>query len=362
MVKAVVVDQPGGTPTVREVTLRPVGAGDVRVRIAAAGVCHSDLSLVNGTLTPQFPVIMGHEASGVVAEVGTDVTHITVGTHVVLNWATPCRACWFCKQDEPWLCSAVEGKVSADTGIRDGDETIYAALGVGAFAEEVVVPATDVVTIPDGVAFDVAALMGCAVLTGVGAVQNTGRVKQGESVLVIGLGGIGLSAVLGAKLSGANPIIAVDLSPEKEALARKAGATDFILSDPKISRQIRSLTEGRGVDHAFECVGHPATIRMAYGATRRGGQTTIVGVGSKDQEVVFNPLELFHFSRTLTSSIYGESDPEKDIPKLVEHLQDGNLDLDLLITHRVTIDGVPEAFARMSSGEGARSVIELDLG
>ncbi|MBC7594455.1 MAG: Zn-dependent alcohol dehydrogenase [Kineosporiaceae bacterium] len=361
MVKAVVVDQLGGTPTVREVQLPAVGAGDVRVRIAAAGVCHSDLSLINGTLTPQFPLILGHEAAGVVVETGSGVTEVAVGTHVVLNWAAPCRTCWFCTHDQPWLCSTIEGTVTLDTGVKAGDETIHTALGMGAFAEEVVVPGTAVVAIPDDIPMDVAALMGCAVLTGVGAVQNTAKVKPGESVLVIGQGGIGLSAVLGAKLAGANPIIAVDLNEEKEKLSLQAGATHFLPSDPKIAKQIRALTEGRGVDHAFECVGNPTTIRMAWGSVRRGGQCTVVGVGSKSQEVTFNPLELFHFSRTLTSSIYGASDPDEDIPTLVQHVIDGSLDLDVLITHRVTLDDVPAAFDRMATGEGARSVIELNL-
>lgn len=361
MVKAVVVDEPGASPTVRDVTLREVGLTDVRVRIAAAGVCHSDLSMVDGTLTPQFPLILGHEAAGTVAEVGPNVTHVSVGDQVILNWAAPCRTCWFCANNQPWLCSTIEGTVSLDVGVRAGHTTLHAALGVGAFAEEVVVSSASVVPVPDELPLDVAALMGCAVLTGVGAVRNTARVKRGESVLVVGLGGIGLSVVMGAKLAGATTIIAVDLNPEKGTLAKRAGATTFLVSEPKLAKQVRTLTGGRGVDQAFECVGHPATIRLAWGSVRRGGACTVVGVGSKEQEVAFNALELFHFSRTLTSSIYGGSDPDADIPKLVERVMDGSLDLDFLITHRVTINDVPAAFDRMGAGKGARSMIELDL-
>lgn len=359
MVKAVVVDGPDSEPTVDDVALPQVGPDDVRVRIAAAGVCHSDLSMINGTLSPAFPLVLGHEASGVVAEVGGSVSSVEAGAHVVLDWATPCRTCWFCTNGEPWLCTAVEGVVAPDTGVRRNGDTVYSCMSMGAFAEEVVVPAKSVVPVPDSLPFDQAALLGCAVLTGVGAVQNTAGVAAGESVLVIGLGGIGLSAILGAKLAGASTIIAVDLNDDKEELARKAGATHFLHSEPKLAKQVRPLTDGRGVDHALECVGNPATIRMAWGSVRRGGKCTVVGVGSKDQEVTFNPLELFHFSRTLTSSIYGASDPDRDVPVLARKAEEGLLDLDLLITDRVSLDGVPEAFERMRSGQGARSVIEL---
>lgn len=359
MVKAVVVTAPDATPEVREINLPPLGPTDVRVRIAAAGVCHSDLSMINGTLAPQFPLVPGHEASGVVAEVGAAVTGFAVGDRVVLNWAAACRECWFCAQGEPWLCTAVEGVTSVEGGTLGDGTVVNMCLGVGAFAEEVVVPERSVVPLPDGVPLDLAALLGCAVLTGVGAVRNTAQLKPGQSALVIGLGGIGLSAVLGAKIAGADPIIAVDVSPEKEMLALAAGATHFLISEPKLSRQIRALTGGRGVDHAFECVGSPATIRAAWGSVRRGGRCTIVGVGRRDQEVVFNPLELFHFARTLTSSIYGSSDPERDIPVLAEQVRSGELDLATLVTHRVTLEEVPAAFARMTAGQGARSLIEL---
>jgi len=359
MVKAVVVHELDGTPEVCDVALAPVGSGDVRIRIAAAGVCHSDLSMVNGTVAAQFPVVLGHEASGMIAEVGSDVTTVAVGDRVVLNWAAPCRQCWFCQAGERWLCKVVDGVTTLSRGSLADGTPLNHCMGVGAFAEEVVLPETSVVPLPQGVPLELGALMGCAVLTGVGAVRNTAGVRAGESVLVIGLGGIGLSAVMGAKLVGANPIIAVDVSPEKEELARAAGATHFVLSDPKLHKQIRSLTEGRGADHALECVGAAATIRMAWSSVRRGGSCTIVGVGRKEQEVTFNPLELFHFSRTINSSIYGASDPERDIPVIAEQVLTEQLDLTALITHRISLDEVGVAFERMKSGQGARSVIKL---
>lgn len=357
MVKAVIVDAPGEQPRVDEVTLPEPGPGDVRVRVVAAGVCHSDLSMINGTLTPEFPLVLGHEASGVVVEAGA-AAGIETGTRVVLNWAPACRSCWYCLHSEPWLCSAVEGVTStAGSTLVDG-RTAHHCMGVGAFAEEVVLPAAAVVPLPESVPLDIAALLGCSVLTGVGAVRNTARVRSGESVVVVGLGGIGLSAVLGARLAGAGPIIAVDVAPGKEERALRAGATHFLAGEPKLAKRIRGLTEGRGADHGVDCVGAPATIRSTWGSVRRGGQCTVVGIGGKDSEVSFSPLELFHFARTLTSSVYGASDPARDIPLLAEQMNLGRLDLEPLVSHRIGAEGVGEAFARMDAGVGARSLLE----
>lgn len=361
MVKAVVVPGIDAAPELCDITLPELGADDVRVRIIAAGVCHSDLSMVNGTVQPQYPLVLGHEASGVVAEVGSAVSSISPGDRVILNWAAACRECWFCKAGQPWLCRAVEGVTSVPRGSLADGTRLHTCMGVGAFAEEVVLPARAAVPLPDGVPPDLAALLGCAVLTGIGSVRNTADVRKGQSVLVMGQGGIGLSAVLGAKLAGADPIIAVDITPEKEELARAAGASHFLVSDPKLPKQVRELTQGRGVDHALECVGSPVTIRTAWSSTRRGGQCTIVGVGRREEEVVFNPLELFHFSRTLTSSIYGASDPDRDIPQLAQEIRSGDLDLSMLVTHHIGLEDVSDAFERMRVGQGGRSLIRLEV-
>lgn len=358
MVKAIVVSAPGASPDVVEVQLPPVGPRDVRVEIVAAGVCHSDLSMVNGTITPQFPVILGHEASGVVAEVGSEVSDLEPGARVVLNWAAPCRACWFCLRAQPWLCRAVEGVVSQPAGTLADGSTVHKALGVGAFAEETVVPRSAVVPLVDDVGADVGAVMGCAVLTGMGAVRNTADVRSGESVVVIGLGGIGLSAVAGARLAGASTIIAVDVTDDKAAPATAMGATHFLRSDDTLAKSVRRLTEGRGADHAIECVGKPATIRGAWQSTRRGGTCTVVGVGRTSDEVTFNAMEIYHFARTLTSSVFGSCDPQRDIPVLSAHVESGRVDLSPLISHRTDLHGVADAFQRMEAGEGVRTLVE----
>jgi len=320
MTQAVVVTGPDEV-AVREVTWRPLGADDVRVRIAGVGVCHSDLSMADGTLRPSYPVVLGHEASGVVVEAGADAG-VPVGQHVVLNWAVACGTCWHCEHGEPWLCSTIEGLTGVPGGTLDDGTPFEACLGLGAMAEEVVVAANAVVPLPDDVPLAEAALLGCAILTGVGAARNAARIRPGDSVLVVGLGGIGLSAVAGARLAGAGRIIAVDVSAAKEMLARTAGATDFLVASPDLAKQVRALTEGRGADQALECVGSAATIRQAWSAVRRGGTCVIVGVGPKDQQVTFNPLELFHFSRTLVSTIYGNSDARHDIAALLPHVAD----------------------------------------
>lgn len=360
MVKAAVVSGTGAQVEIGDLELPPPGPGDVRVRIAAAGVCHSDLSFVNGTLSPRFPVVLGHEAAGTVAETGADVTRVAVGDRVVINWAPACRECWFCEHGEPSLCTAAEGVTTVERGTYADGSPANLCLGVGAFAEEVVVPERGVIPLADGVPMELAALLGCAVLTGIGAVRNSARVKPGESVVVLGAGGIGLSAVAGAKLAGAATVIAVDTAAEKEALARAMGATDFVLAgDGPVHKQVRALTDGRGADHAFECIGRASTIRAAWQSTRRGGRATVVGVGRRDDTLTFNALELFHFARTLSGSIYGSGDPDVDVPTLAEEVRRGTLDLTPLVTHRIGLDGINEAFARMDSGVGARSVVLL---
>jgi S-(hydroxymethyl)glutathione dehydrogenase/alcohol dehydrogenase len=349
-------DTPVGT---EQITLPDIGAHDVRVRIVAAGVCHSDLSMINGTFSPKFPLVLGHEAAGVVAEVGSAVHKVRTGDRVVLNWAPPCRECWFCVHAEPWLCVQSEGVSSLPGGTIDG-ATLHRTLGVGGLAEEVVVADKAVVPLADDVPLDVAALLGCAVLTGVGAARNTANVRPGESAVVVGLGGIGLSTIAGARIAGAAPIIAVDVTEDKKDLAMTMGATHFVSGQGKYGREVRALTGGRGADHAFECVGRASTIRSAWGSLRRGGKITVVGVGKIDDPFSVSALEIYHFARTMAVCVYGSGDPDRDIPMLAEQIRAGRLDLDPLVSHRIGLDGVEEAFQRMREGVGARSLVVLD--
>jgi S-(hydroxymethyl)glutathione dehydrogenase/alcohol dehydrogenase len=357
-VKALVVRGTGATPAVEEVRLPDPGPGELRVRIRAAGICHSDLSMVNGTLAPAYPLVLGHEAAGVVVEAGPGTT-VPLGTQVVLNWAPACRACWFCRHDEPWLCAANTAPAVARGEAADGTP-LHVTLGLGALAEEVVVPAAAVVPVPAELAPERAALLGCAVLTGTGAVRNTARVAPGESVAVLGLGGVGLAVLTAARASGAGPIVAIDVSPAKRDLALAAGATDYLVSDDRLSAAVRALTDGRGVDHAVECVGRAATIRTAWRLARRGGAVTVVGMGAKDDLVSLAALDIFHSARTLRSSVYGSSDPDREVPELARAVLDGSLNLSPLISGRIRLDEAPAAFDRLARGEGARWVVTFD--
>lgn len=356
MVKASVLAGIGARQQIHDIDLRDLGPTDVQVAIAAAGVCHSDLSLATGVLTQAVPAVLGHEGSGTVLAVGADVGHVGPGDHVVLNWAPPCRACWFCTHNEPWLCEHALAAAAVPHGRLDGAD-VLPGLGTGAFAEQTVVPAGAVIPIGDDVPLEVAALLGCAVLTGVGAVHNVGRVQPGESVLVIGLGGVGLSALQGARLAQAGTIIAVDVTAEKEPIARRCGATEFLLADGDLARQVRRLTAGRGCDVAIECVGRGSTIRQAWGATRRGGRAVVVGIGRNDDRVDFGALEVFHFARSLTGCVYGSADPDVEIPRLIAAWRDGRLDLESLATHRTGLEGIDDAFDRMRGGDGGRTLV-----
>jgi S-(hydroxymethyl)glutathione dehydrogenase/alcohol dehydrogenase len=357
MVRAAVLMKQGGPLDVRDISLGDPGPGQVKVRVHAAGVCHSDLSLANGTLMQEVPAVLGHEGAGVVTAVGDGVDRVAEGDHVVLNWAPACRECWFCLQGEPWLCAHAEDVARAPYASLDDGTPVYPGLGTGAFAEETIVPAAGVVKVPDSVPMTHAAVLGCAVQTGAGAVLNTARVRAGESVVVVGLGGVGLSALQAARAVGAGPIIGVDVSEAKAELAERHGATEFVVSTDTTAKAVRKLTGGRGADHAFDCVGLPATIRTAWSSSRRGGSVTVVGVGSKANIVEFSALELYWFGRTLHGCVFGSSDPDVEIPRLLGLVEDGKLDLAALISDTTDLAGVNDAFERL--GQGARTIVEF---
>ncbi|WBO67315.1 Zn-dependent alcohol dehydrogenase [Streptomyces camelliae] len=356
-VRAAVLPAVGAQLEMTAIDLPDPGPGQVRVRLAAAGVCHSDLSLSNGTMRVPVPAVLGHEGAGTVVSVGEGVTHVSPGTPVVLNWAPSCGSCHACALGEVWLCAnALNG--AADVYARTADGTdLHPGLNVAAFAEETVVPASCVLPLPEGVPLTDAALLGCAVLTGYGAVHHSAKVRPGETVAVFGAGGVGLATLQSARIAGASRIIAVDVSAEKEELARAAGATDYVLASDTTPREIRALTGKQGVDVAVECVGRAVSIRAAWDSTRRGGRTTVVGIGGKDQEVTFNALEIFHWGRTLSGCVYGNTDPARDLPVLAEHVREGRLDLSALVTERIPLEGIPAAFENMLAGKGGRALV-----
>ncbi|GGW58159.1 Zn-dependent alcohol dehydrogenase [Streptomyces caelestis] len=356
-VRAAVLPAVGSPLEITGIDLPEPGPGQVRVRLAAAGVCHSDLSLSNGTMRVPVPAVLGHEGAGTVVAVGEGVGHVAPGDGVVLNWAPSCGACHACSLGEVWLCANALGG-AADVYARTTEGTdLHPGLNVAAFAEETVVSAACVLPVPDGIPLTDAALLGCAVLTGYGAVHHSAQVRPGETVAVFGVGGVGLATLQAARIAGASKIVAVDVSPEKEELARTAGATDYLVASDTTAREIRALTGKQGVDVAVECAGRAVSIRTAWDSTRRGGRTTVVGIGGKDQQVTFNALEIFHWGRTLTGCVYGNSDPAVDLPVLAEHVRAGRLVLSTLVTERISLDGIPAAFENMLAGKGGRALV-----
>ncbi|MFJ5731382.1 Zn-dependent alcohol dehydrogenase [Streptomyces paradoxus] len=356
-VRAAVLPAIGSPLEITGIDLPDPGPGQVRVRLAAAGVCHSDLSLSDGTMRVPVPAVLGHEGAGTVVAVGEGVTHVSPGDGVVLNWAPSCGACHACSLGEVWLCAdALTGAAAVYARTTDGTD-LHPGLNVAAFAEETVVSASCVLPVPDGVPLTDAALLGCAVLTGYGAVHHSARVRQGETVAVFGVGGVGLAALQAARIAGASKIVAVDVSAGKEELARAAGATDYVVASDTTAREIRGLTGKQGVDVAVECAGRAVSIRTAWDSTRRGGRTTVVGIGGKDQQVTFNALEIFHWGRTLSGCVYGNSDPARDLPVLAEHIRAGRLDLSALVTEHISLDGISAAFDNMLAGKGGRALV-----
>ncbi|MEV6512580.1 Zn-dependent alcohol dehydrogenase [Streptomyces sp. NPDC051642] len=358
MVRAAVLPAVGAPLEIAEIDLPDPGPGQVRIRLAAAGVCHSDLSLTNGTMRVPVPAVLGHEGAGTVVAAGEGVTHVSPGDSVILNWAPSCGTCHACVLGEVWLCAnALNGAADVYAHRTSDGSDLHPGLNVAAFAEETVVSASCVLPLPEGIPLTDAALLGCAVLTGYGAIHHAARVREGETVAVFGVGGVGLSTLQSARIAGATTIVAVDVSPEKEELARAAGATDYVVASENTAREIRALTGKQGVDVAVECVGRAVTIRTAWESTRRGGRTTVVGIGGKDQQVTFNALELFHWGRTLSGCVYGNSDPAKDLPVLAEHVRAGRLDLGALVTERIALEGIPAAFENMVAGKGGRALV-----
>jgi S-(hydroxymethyl)glutathione dehydrogenase / alcohol dehydrogenase len=365
-IRAVVLREPGKPVAVEEVELDAPKAEEVLVRVAAAGVCHSDVRLADGELGEgRWPMVLGHEGAGVVEAVGAGVSHVTPGDHVVFSLIPACRTCRACRAGRPNLCepagmNIVRGVLMEGTSrLHANGEQLQHGLMTACFAEQTVVSAAGAVKIPAELPLRQAALLGCAVITGIGAVRNVARVQPGEAVCVIGCGGVGLQVITGARLAGATTIVAVDRSADKLELARRFGATHAVdSSDGDAAAAVRELTDG-GVDHAFEVVGLPETIRLAWGAIRAGGQAVVVGLVSLGVDISVPGIE-FLSDKSLLGTYYGSGDAARDLPGLADLALEGELDLTGVVTHTTDLDGVEEALDRLRRSEGARTVVVVD--
>ncbi len=352
--RGVVFEGPGRSPRIEELTLDPPQRGEVLVRMAAAGVCHSDLHVVDGEWERPAGVVMGHEGAGWVEQIGEGVHGLDRGDLVVLAWTAPCRTCEACHRDEPWLCAQPDGsghRLAPELVRlhRAGGEPIGAYSGIGTFGEHQVVAASAAIKVDRRTPPEIAALIGCAVTTGIGAVRNTARVRAGESVTVIGLGGVGLSAVMGAVADGAHPVTAVDTSPAKLELAVQAGAHRTLLAD--------EAAQAGGADHVIECIGLVETVELAIDLVRPGGTVTLVGMTPQGQRASFDVYRLVEDGITIRGSNYGSADPAVDFPRIADEYLAGRLPLDLLVTERIGLEQLENAFDAMRRRDGARRVI-----
>jgi S-(hydroxymethyl)glutathione dehydrogenase / alcohol dehydrogenase len=335
------------------------GPGEVKIRLRAAGVCHSDLSARNGGLPQPVPAILGHEAAGDVVAVGDGVADLAIGDRVIASWLPPCGSCPSCLRGEPFLCMAHVIAAYIQPRFLVGETPAFGLAGCGAFAEEMVVPREGAVKFADDVPYEVAALVGCGVMTGVGAVINTARVEPGAKVAIIGCGGVGIAAIQGARLSGAAVIVGVDTVASKHDAARRFGATHAVHPD-QLAELSAQLTGGEGFDYAFEVVGTPQTIRAAWTAARRGGTVVVVGAGRTDQQVEFTPFELLFDGKQILGSLYGSANVRLDYTRLLDLWRAGRLDLEGMITQRVKLDDIDDALGALGRGDVIRQVIIYD--
>ena len=358
--------QSGGQPVevVHDIDLEPPGAGEVRVAIVACGVCHSDVSLVNGTFPVLGPTVPGHEAAGVVSQLGDGVTELAVGDHVVLTPNPACGTCELCVRGQHSSCAnamsiATSTLPDGTTRLSRDGELVYRGLGLAGWADEVIVPVSGAVKIDPDVPLDVACVIGCAVQTGVGAVLNTADVQVGDSVLVLGAGGIGISIVQGAVIAGAARIVVSDPSEARREQAMRFGATDVI--DPTVDDVTSVVTAmtGIGVDVAFEAVGSGPLVETALAATRSGGSVVMVGASPIEDVVPVSPVMMMFTEKKIMGSLLGSCWAPRDIPRLIALWQAGRLDLDAMVTSRRPLEEVNEAIADLEAGRGLRTVLTM---
>ncbi len=362
-IKAAVLYESNAPFQIETLDLAPPQAGEVLVKVVAAGVCHSDWHLVTGATQHAMPVVPGHEGAGVVEAVGPGVTRVEPGDHVALNWAPNCGECFYCLRDRPSLCTTYIEPIWAGTMMdgtvrlsKDG-EPVYSFSALACFADYTVVPQECCVSLDKAVPFDVAALVGCAVTTGVGAVLNTARVAPGSSVAVFGAGGVGLSVLMGAKLAGASQIIVVDTNEVKGGLARDFGATDVLINSPEVIQVIRKLTEGRGADYVFEATGVPAVQEQCLEAARPAGTVVFVGLSPMGSNTNLPGAVITRQEKTVTGSYYGTANTTRDFPFYAGLYLKGSLDLGRLVSRTYALEQINDAYADMLGGQIARGVI-----
>lgn len=341
-----------------ELVLAPPGPGELLVRVGAAGLCHSDLSVIDGSRPRVMPMVLGHEAAGEVVASGGDTPGFATGDHVVLSFVPTCGDCGPCRAGRAALCEPGAAANAAGTllgGARRWDAPFHHHLGVSAFADHVVVSAHSAVKVDPELPHEIAALFGCAVLTGVGAAVNSAQVQDDDRVVVFGLGGVGLAALLGARMAGAGEVIAVDVVQDKLDHAARLGATPIHANDSAVAA-IREATGGGG-DKVIETVGNARVLAQAYEATRRGGTTVTVGLPHPEQRLDIQAVSLVTEERTLKGSYLGSCVPERDIPHFVEAYKNGELPVDELLTHRIVLDEINEGFDRLAAGAAVRQAV-----
>ncbi|WP_086723631.1 S-(hydroxymethyl)mycothiol dehydrogenase [Streptomyces carpinensis] len=357
-VRGVVARAKGDPVRVETIVVPDPGPGEAVVKVQACGVCHTDLHYREGGINDDFPFLLGHEAAGVVEQVGPGVTDVQPGDFVVLNWRAVCGHCRACRRGRPQYCFDTHNARQKMT-LTDGTE-LTPALGIGAFAEKTLVAAGQCTKVDPAASPAAAGLLGCGVMAGIGAAINTGGVGRGDSVAVIGCGGVGDAAVLGARLAGAAKVIAVDIDDRKLETARTLGATHSVnSSDTDPVERIRALTGGFGADVVIEAVGRPETYRQAFYARDLAGTVVLVGVPTPRMKLELPLLDVFGRGGALKSSWYGDCLPSRDFPMLVDLYLQGRLDLDAFVSETITLDEVEDAFARMHKGDVLRSVVIL---
>lgn len=339
-----------------DVGLTDLGPGEVHLKVVSSGVCHSDVSAQNGTIPSGTPCVLGHEGAGIVLEVGPGVTDLEAGDHAIVSFVPACRLCKACLRGQANLCETMIAMAITPHFVIDGKK-VSGMTGCGTFAEEMILPQAAVIKVDEDIPLNVVSLIGCGVTTGVGAAINTAKITPGSSVVVIGCGGVGISAIQGARIAGAAEIVAVDTLPRKLEMAKRFGATHGVTPEELEGAKLE-VTGGEGFDYALECVGNPKTIRATYDVIRRGGTAVVVGVGRLEQKIEFSAFELFYGEKTLKGSMYGSANVRVDFPRLLRLWKQGKLDLEGMISRRIALDEVNDAFRAMQAGEVIRSVID----